>query len=67
VDTTRRHSPITGLITGGTGLSPRAQNVVEYGLLIVLIVIIVLLGIANFGHMVEPWFAQLAGRITTDG
>ena len=42
-----------------------AQNVVEYGLILVLIVIVVLLSIANFGQLIEPWFAQLAGHITT--
>ncbi len=45
----------------------QAQNVVEYGLLIAGIVIIVLLGVARFGAVVEPWFASLAGLITTAG
>jgi hypothetical protein len=45
----------------------RAQNVVEYGLLIATIVIVVLLGVAKFGSLIEPWFAALAGRITTVG
>ena len=45
----------------------RAQNVVEYGLLIVTIVIVVLLGVTQFGYLIMPWFASLAGRITTVG
>jgi Flp pilus assembly pilin Flp len=48
-------------------LRGRAQNVVEYGLLIVSIVVVVLLGMTSFGHVVEPWFAALAGHITTVG
>jgi Flp pilus assembly pilin Flp len=44
-----------------------AQNVVEYGLLMVSIVVIVLLGVAKFGGLIEPWFATLAERITTVG
>jgi len=45
----------------------QAQNVVEYGLIIATIVIVVLLGTTSFGHMIEPWFASLAGHITTVG
>jgi Flp pilus assembly pilin Flp len=45
----------------------RGQNVVEYGLLIATIVLVVLLGITAFGRQIEPWFAMLAGRITTVG
>jgi Flp pilus assembly pilin Flp len=44
-----------------------AQNVVEYGLLIALIVIVVLVAINAFGQEIEPWFATLAGRVTTTG
>lgn len=44
-----------------------AQDTVEYGLLIVTIVIVVLLGIMAFGNLIEPWFASLASRITTVG
>jgi Flp pilus assembly pilin Flp len=43
------------------------QDVVEYGLLIATIAVVVLIGIAAFGAQLEPWFAQLAGRITTTG
>jgi Flp pilus assembly pilin Flp len=43
------------------------QSVVEYGLLIALIVIVVLVAINAFGQEVEPWFATLAGRVTTTG
>jgi Flp pilus assembly pilin Flp len=42
-----------------------AQNVVEYGLLIASIVVIVLMAVTNFGHLIQPWFAALAQRITT--
>jgi Flp pilus assembly pilin Flp len=42
-----------------------AQNVVEYGLLMATIAIIVLMGITAFGQVITPWFASLAGRITT--
>jgi Flp pilus assembly pilin Flp len=45
----------------------RAQNVVEYGLLIASIVLVVLLGVSKFGAVIEPWFAALAGRITMTG
>ena len=45
----------------------RAQNVVEYGLLIVSICVAVLMGVAKFGNLIEPWFAVLAGHITTVG
>jgi Flp pilus assembly pilin Flp len=45
----------------------RAQNTVEYGLIIGTIVIVVLLGITAFGQRIEPWFASLAGRIITVG
>ena len=48
-------------------LREKAQNVVEYGLLIAGIVLLVLLGVAKFGSLIEPWFAALAGRITTVG
>jgi Flp pilus assembly pilin Flp len=43
----------------------RGQNVVEYGLLIASIVVIVLIGVSAFGHLIQPWFAALAGRVTT--
>lgn len=43
------------------------QDVVEYGLLIASIAVIVLIGVATFGAQIEPWFAHLAGRITTTG
>ncbi len=43
----------------------RAQNVIEYGVLMVTIAVVVLLGVNAFGHQVEPWFASLAGLITT--
>ena len=45
----------------------RAQNVVEYGLIILCVVVIVLLGVNAFGHQIAPWFASLAGRMTTVG
>jgi hypothetical protein len=31
------------------------------------IVVAVLLGVAKFGSLIEPWFAALAGRLTTVG
>ena len=43
------------------------QDVVEYGLLIASIAVVVLIGIASFGSLIEPWFARLAGAITTTG
>jgi Flp pilus assembly pilin Flp len=43
------------------------QDVVEYGVLIATIVIVVLLGVSAFGHLIEPWFLNLAGHITTTG
>jgi Flp pilus assembly pilin Flp len=44
-----------------------AQNVVEYGLIIATIAVVVLLASVAFGQQIEPWFVQLAGRITTTG
>ena len=43
----------------------RAQNVLEYGLLMVTIAVIVLLGVNAFGHQIEPWFASLTRLVTT--
>lgn len=43
------------------------QDVVEYGLIIATIAVVVLVGIMAFGQQIEPWFRQLAGRITTTG
>ena len=47
---------------------PRAaQNVVEYGLVIATLALIVLLAGNVLEHQLGPWFALLAGRITTVG
>ncbi|MDQ6671955.1 MAG: Flp family type IVb pilin [Chloroflexota bacterium] len=43
------------------------QDVVEYGLLIALIAVIVLVGVSAFGSQIEPWFVVLAARVTTTG
>ena len=48
-------------------LRGKAQNVVEYGLIIATIAVVVLVGVMSFGQMVEPWFRGLAGHITTVG
>jgi Flp pilus assembly pilin Flp len=56
------HAVVAELTTSEAG-----QDVVEYGLLIATIAVVVLIGIAAFGAQIEPWFAQLAGRITTTG
>jgi len=45
----------------------KAQDVVEYGLIIATIAIVVLLATIAFGNQIQPWFEQLAGRITTTG
>jgi Flp pilus assembly pilin Flp len=45
----------------------RAQNTVEYGLIIGSIVVVVLLGMTAFGQLIKPWFASLGGRIITIG
>jgi Flp pilus assembly pilin Flp len=45
----------------------RAQDVVEYGLIIGTIAVMVLLATIAFGAQIQPWFAHLAGRITTVG
>jgi Flp pilus assembly pilin Flp len=47
--------------------SQRAQDVVEYGLIIGTIAVIVLIATVAFGNRIEPWFIQLAGRVTTAG
>ena len=41
------------------------QDVVEYGLIVATIAIVILVATASFGNQIEPWFQQLAGRITT--
>jgi Flp pilus assembly pilin Flp len=56
------HQVVAKLATHEAG-----QDVVEYGLLIATIAVVVLIGITAFGAQIEPWFAQLAGRITTTG
>ena len=45
----------------------KAQNVVEYGIIIATIAVVVLLGVTTFGKQIEPWFASLASHITTVG
>jgi Flp pilus assembly pilin Flp len=45
----------------------RGQDVVEYGIIIATIAVVVLLGVTTFGKEITPWFAQLAGHITTVG
>ncbi len=56
------HQVVAKLATDEAG-----QDVVEYGLLIATIALVVLIGIVPFGAQIEPWFAQLTGRITTVG
>jgi Flp pilus assembly pilin Flp len=46
-------------------LHTKAQSVIEYGLIIALIVLLVLLGVTSFRHLIESWFASLAGHLTT--
>ncbi|MBV9172350.1 MAG: hypothetical protein JOZ81_19930 [Chloroflexi bacterium] len=43
----------------------RAQNVVEYGLLIATIVLVILLAVPSFSSQIQLWFQYLATRITT--
>jgi Flp pilus assembly pilin Flp len=45
----------------------RAQDVVEYGMIIATIAVVVLVVITAFGNQIKPWFEHLAGRITTVG
>ena len=45
----------------------RAQNVIEYGIVIATIALVILFGVTAFGIRIEPWFRQLAGHITTVG
>jgi Flp pilus assembly pilin Flp len=45
----------------------RAQDVVEYGIIIATIAVVVLLGVTSFGREITLWFTQLAGHITTVG
>jgi Flp pilus assembly pilin Flp len=45
----------------------KAQDVVEYGIIIGTIALIVLLATVAFGNQIQPWFQHLAGRITTTG
>jgi Flp pilus assembly pilin Flp len=48
-------------------LRQRAQDVVEYGIIVATIALVILLGVVTFGNQIEPWFRQLAGHITTVG
>ena len=48
-------------------LRGRAQDTVEYGVIIATIALVVLIGVMTFGQLIEPWFRGLAGRITTVG
>jgi len=57
-----RRSVIIGVVA-----RQAAQNVVEYGVLIASIALVVLLGVSAFGQRLQPWFASLAGLITTAG
>ncbi|MBV8719954.1 MAG: Flp family type IVb pilin [Chloroflexi bacterium] len=43
------------------------QDVVEYGMIVAVIAIVVLLGVTAFGSLIEPWFQHLATKITTVG
>jgi Flp pilus assembly pilin Flp len=45
--------------------SQQAQNVVEYGLLIVTIVLVIVLAVPTFGNDILAWLHALATRITT--
>lgn len=45
----------------------KAQDVVEYGIIIGTIAIVVLIATVAFGSRIQPWFEHLAGRITTTG
>jgi len=45
----------------------RAQDVVEYGIIVATIAVVILLGITTFGAQIRPWFEHLAGHITTVG
>ena len=44
----------------------RAQDTIEYGILIATIAIVVLVGINAFGYLLQPWLIALAQRITTN-
>lgn len=59
--------PTAGQLTIAFLSDESGQDVVEYGLLIALIAVIVLVGIRSFGNEIEPWFATLAGHVTTTG
>jgi len=45
----------------------KGQDTVEYGLIIATIALVGLMGVMTCGHLIEPGFAGLAGRITTVG
>jgi Flp pilus assembly pilin Flp len=48
-------------------LRGRAQNVVEYGVMIATIALVVLTGVMTFGRLIQPWFMSLASHVTTVG
>lgn len=45
----------------------RAQDIVEYGLLVVVIALVVLVGANAFGNEILAWIVPLIGRVTTTG
>jgi Flp pilus assembly pilin Flp len=49
------------------GARQKAQEVVEYGLLMATIVLLVLIGLPMFGSTLQAWFNGLAARIATTG
>jgi Flp pilus assembly pilin Flp len=45
----------------------RAQNIVEYGMMMGTIGLVVLIGVVNLGNLIAPWYTALAQHITTLG
>jgi Flp pilus assembly pilin Flp len=48
-------------------LRRRAQDTVEYGLLVATVALVALIGALTFGPTLERWLELLAGRIATVG
>ena len=62
----RRHGGGLGILLA-IEAHDTGQDVVEYGLLIALIAVLVLIGTFAFGEHIGPWFDSLAARIATLG
>jgi Flp pilus assembly pilin Flp len=48
-------------------LKEPAQNLVEYGLIVAVIAVVILIGTTMYGGVIAEWFMHLVTHITTNG